>query len=359
MGFLFGSKSKKKLKATDEPTEKAAERTNDAPDEEAVAEIDDERVAEPLEVSPEIAPEAELDEAAPDDVQQPKDVNLGGDGVELEDWHPPLDSESGPTDGKDDEIVMSFESVMAPDKGKKKNPRDTKLFKSLLSSLYDAVLIVDLKGTVIESNPRAEKFFEYTQAELWNTHCSELIEAISTRVLNKIQQHAESGRFTVINVNCRRKNGSTFPAEIAVSKIHMLHEGDLIFSIRNLEKREKGKGEYEMELEGFRFAGAGLVLCNLDGLIECVNPAFIRLLQYDREDEVENSNLRDFCQQPEVVDEFLKPGSKEGAWIGRLKMRSGKGWDREFIATAVQSSYKEGLHFILTMTPVPKQIIAS
>jgi PAS domain-containing protein len=160
-------------------------------------------------------------------------------------------------------------------------------------------------------------------------------------------------------VTCRRKNGSTFPAEIAVSKIHMLHEDDLIFSIRNLEKREKGKGEYEMELEGFRFAGAGLVLCNLDGLIECVNPAFIRLLQYDREDEVENSNLRDFCQQPEVVDEFLKPGSKEGAWIGRLKMRSGKGWDREFITTAVQSSYKDGLHFILTMTPVPKQIIAS
>lgn len=331
MGFLFASKAKSK-KPSNSDRQKAA-KSQSPSDEKVGAEIKVGAAAQESGKASGVKPARDLAQPAS-----------------------PPSSESASVEG---DIDLAFDKILAPETSSKKRGRDRTLFKSLLASLYDAVLIIDSKGAVIENNPRAEKFFEYNQSELWNMRCSELIAAISQRVLSKIQQHAESGRFTVVNATCRRKDGTTFPAEIAVSKIHMLHEDDLIFAIRNLEKREKGKGGYEMELEAFRFAGAGVAICNLDGLIECVNPAFLRLLQYDQEGDVVDSNIRELCQEAGMADAFLDFGSNDGTWIGRLQMISGKGFKREFIATAVQSGYKDGLHFILTLTPVPRQVIAS
>ncbi|MCA1809114.1 MAG: PAS domain-containing protein [Lentisphaerae bacterium] len=102
----------------------------------------------------------------------------------------------------------------------KEQTRDRSLYKAVLASLYDAVIIVDHKGFIIASNGRAERFFGHSEADFWNLPCCNLITGFNPLVLGKIRAHVASGRFTVLNANCRRKDGSSFPAEIAISKIH-------------------------------------------------------------------------------------------------------------------------------------------
>lgn len=237
--------------------------------------------------------------------------------------------------------------------------RDISLFKSLLSGLYDGVLILDAKGAVINSNRRAEFFLGYTEQELWGMQCEELVVGINARVLYKLHAHAEEGRFTVVNATCKRKDGTTFPAEIAISRIRLLNEGDLIFSIRNIERREKVREHRGLEEEAMRNTGASVAVCSLEGAIEFANPAFVRLLGLAEDQDVLKHMIGDFCASYEQVNAMMHAPSSQGSWLGTLELVTPKGARREVLASAALSQLHRGAaaRIVLTMIPVPKAVV--
>jgi PAS domain S-box-containing protein len=237
--------------------------------------------------------------------------------------------------------------------------QDRSLYRALLAGLYDAVLIIDPKGFIIGSNPRVETFFGYTEADLWDKACVELIPKMTPKVQAKIRIHTESGRFTVVNATGHRKDGGTFPAEIAISRIHLLHEGDLIFSIRNLERREKARVKHEMALEALQSCAAGVVVCRTDGRVEFVNPAFLQLLQYEEEKDVLKGFIGDFCTCVESATAMVRTPSSHGTWMGTIGMNTNKGIARDFLATSAMKTRKRGeSHLVITLTPLPRAVVA-
>ncbi len=236
--------------------------------------------------------------------------------------------------------------------------RDISLYKSLLGGLYDGVLILDAKGGVIASNRRAEQFLGYTEQELWGMQCEELVVGINTRVLYKLHAHAEEGRFTVVNGTCKRKDGTSFPAEIAISRIRLLNEGDLIFSIRNIERREKVREQRGLEEEAVRSTGAGVAVCSIEGAIEFANPAFLKILGQPNEQEVIKHMIGDFCSSYEQVNTMMHAPSPQGNWLGTLELVTPKGLKREVLVTAALSQLHRGAtsRIVLTMIPLPKAV---
>ena len=238
----------------------------------------------------------------------------------------------------------------------KERTKDRSLYKSLLAGLYDAILILDHRGTTIGSNGRAESFFGYDVAELWSKPCTELIAAITPRVLNKIQMHAESGRFTVVSAACTRKDGTTFPAEIAISKIDLLHEGDLILSIRNQERRARAKTIHDLQQDALSCAGAGIAVCGIDGMIEMINPALTKLLQLERSGDACKRFIGDFCTSHDAASAVMHAPSAQGNWLGEMEILTAKGFVRRVLATAAISEKKT--HIVLTLTPIPTKLTA-
>lgn len=236
--------------------------------------------------------------------------------------------------------------------------RDISLYRSLLAGLYDGVLIFDSKGSIIGSNQRAEYFLGYSERELWGMQCEELVVGMNARVLYKLHSNAEAGRFSVVNGTCKRKDGTTFPSEIAISRIRLLNEGDLIFSIRNVERREKVREQREMSEEAIRYAGAGIVVCSTEGSIEFVNPAFLKLMSVENEMDVLKHMIGDFCSSYEVVKAMMHTPSTQGIWLGSLELVTPKGGRREVTVSAALSQVRRGgvPRLVLTMTPVPKAI---
>ncbi len=231
--------------------------------------------------------------------------------------------------------VPAPSAAPAPAAGEKLDrSRDRSLYQAILSSLYDAVVIVDSKGYIIASNGRAEKFFEYPAEDFWNLPCGELITAFNPMVLAKIRDHVSNGRFTVINANCQRKDGGTFPAEIAISSIHYLNPGDLLMTIRSLERRKKAEDRRELELDAVRHTCLGLMVCNRDGLIEYVNPACVRLLQFENEHQVNRRFLGDFCESLKAAEQMLRAPSAASNWFGRASFRTGRDHSLEFTVTS-------------------------
>ncbi len=235
---------------------------------------------------------------------------------------------------------------------------DISLYKNLLSGLYDGILIFDEKGHLIGSNQRAEQYLGFTGQELWGMQCDELVVGINTRILYKLRANAEAGRFTIVNGNCKRKDGATFPAEIAISRIHLLNPGDFIFSIHNVERREKVRDQRELSHEAIQSAGAGIVVCTQEGAIEFVNPAFLKILNIDSEQAVLKRLIADFCNSYELVFAMLHAPSTQGTWLGTLKLTTSKGGTCEVMVTSALSQERHGAEprLVLTMTPLPKAI---
>lgn len=237
--------------------------------------------------------------------------------------------------------------------------RDISLYRNLLAGLYDGLLILDSKGNVIGSNQRAEFFLGYNEQELWGMQSDALIAGINAKVLYKLQSNAESGRFTMVNGTCKRKDGSSFPAEIAISRIRMFNEGDLIFSIRNIERKEKAREQREMSEEAIRYAAAGILVCSTEGIIEFANPAFLKLMNVEDEHDILKHTIGDFCPSYEGVNAMMHAPSTQGIWVGSLELVTPKGIKREVSVTAALSQIRRGgiQRLILTMTPIPKAIV--
>jgi len=124
---------------------------------------------------------------------------------------------------------------------KKKKRGGESLYHELLESVYDAVVITDLAGRICEVNHRAVEFLRFELRELKSMHIFSLIMGADDSLLDTIRQNVDDERFTLAEATCERKDGTRFPAEIAINLIHISKRGELCFFIRDVSLRKEAE----------------------------------------------------------------------------------------------------------------------
>ncbi len=124
------------------------------------------------------------------------------------------------------------------------------MFRVLLQGLYDAVLLTDRKGNINEANRRAEKLTRFSAEELQQMRISQLVAGLDESLLAQVSENLRKGLFTVLDATCYRRDGNTFPAEIAVSRIRLVDEYFLVLSIRNIKRRLEAEESIRKEVAG-------------------------------------------------------------------------------------------------------------
>ncbi len=122
-------------------------------------------------------------------------------------------------------------------------------FEQLLQSIYDAVLVTDIKGRILVFNSRALDFFLLDYDEMVGRKIVELISGADTSLLEAISSNLEEHRYTLIEAHCVRKDKSLFPAEIAVNRLDLFPEGNLCFFIRDITVRKRAQEALEEAVE--------------------------------------------------------------------------------------------------------------
>ncbi len=122
---------------------------------------------------------------------------------------------------------------------------DASDYQRLLQSIYDAVLITDASGIVRECNQRAIDFFRWPDADLIGVAVPSLISGADDAVVGTIRKNLTEHRYTLIEGTCKRKDGSTFPSEIAVNRLDTDLEGRLCFFIRDVSVRKRAQDALE------------------------------------------------------------------------------------------------------------------
>jgi len=141
------------------------------------------------------------------------------------------------TEVKSDTLVMTT--------GRIRECRRSPEYDKLLQSIYDAVLITDTRGRIIDFNSRSVDFLLCAEEELAGSNILGLISGADETLLTSIKQNLQDHRYTLIEAYCVRRDKSIFPAEIAVNKIDLDSDGQLCFFIRDVTVRKRAQDALE------------------------------------------------------------------------------------------------------------------
>ena len=173
------------------------------------------------------------------------------------------------------------------------------LFRQLLAGMYDAVLITDPNGHLLEINPRAKEFFQYEIDEVLDRPISLLIPGVTPAIVERIRDGLEQARHMMLDAGCLRKDGTSFSSETTVSLIDLLDPGDLVFTIRNTERRRRQLDIFRTKENAAGASQSALFACSGDGRFRWVNRAFLETFGYEDEEAVLKLSFVDvFADEP-------------------------------------------------------------
>ena len=212
-------------------------------------------------------------------------------------------------------------------------PKDRKsLFRQFLAGMYDAVVITDPNGHIIEINPRAEEHFGYTQDEVIDRPISVYIPGLAPEIVQRIRRGLDQDRHMVLDANGLNKDGSKFACEVTVSMIDLMDPGDLVFTVRNTERRRRQLEAFRSKENCFNVAQYALFACAPDGRFRWVNAAFVEMFGVD--DDVQKYSFADFMDDEPLPTLFAQALAGE-ANATRIRAENAEGGEGEEVEIAL------------------------
>ncbi len=196
-------------------------------------------------------------------------------------------------------------------------PKDRKsLFRQFLAGMYDAVVITDPNGHILEINPRAEEYFGCSQEDVIDRSIAFFIPGLSPEIVQRIRKGLANDRHMLIDANGESSDGTKFACEVAVSIIDLMDPGDLVFTVRNVERRRRIMEMLRAKETAFQISQAALFSCDVDGRFTHVNDAFLKMFGLEDENDACSHVFTDYMNDDPLPDNFRKAVAGEESTVG-------------------------------------------
>jgi len=199
------------------------------------------------------------------------------------------------------------------------------LYKQLLRGLYDAVFVTDPKGHVIDSNERVSDAFQFDKNDVWDMEIGKLIPGITPQLLARVKQGLAENRHVLIDARCVRKDGTVFPAEVAISLLDLINEGDMVFSVRNVERRKRQSQLLRSLQNAVGNDLAAVALCDREGIVTYASASLRTLWGCGADEQIIGQPLAGLWPDDPHADVPLKSALAGQRWLGTLKATARQG----------------------------------
>ncbi len=187
----------------------------------------------------------------------------------------------------------------------------TALIETILGTVADGIITLEAAGGMLATvNPAAERMFGYTATELIGKNVSLLVPALNrTSAANGLEyykpseEERASGRGR--EVMGRRKDGSLFPIEIAVSEMELAGRSYFTALLRDITVRRQAevallKGE-SLQNAIFNSANFSSIATDAQGVIQIFNVGAERMLGYTAAEVMNKITPADISDPEEVI----------------------------------------------------------
>jgi PAS domain S-box-containing protein len=216
--------------------------------------------------------------------------------------------------------------------------RFEEMLRSVVDHVIDGIITIDAQGTIESFNAAAEKLFGYGAAAVIGQNVKMLMpEPYHGQHDGYIHNYLATGQAKIIGIGRevvgKRKDGSTFPMELAVSEFRIGPRQFFTGIVRDITERKQLEHEVRKRLQELAEAEErmrsvvnhvidGIITIDERGCVESFNPAAEQLFGYRRE-EVVAENVRMLMPQPYhgehdgYIHNYLSTGQPKIIGIGR------------------------------------------
>ncbi|GAB6043546.1 ATP-binding protein [Endothiovibrio diazotrophicus] len=116
-------------------------------------------------------------------------------------------------------------------------------FRALVDNAVDSLLVFDRRGRIVDANRHAEEAFGYHREELLTLNLADVAESCSEGGVEEIwRKVTRDGAGTCEGV-CRRRDGSTYPAETRVGPVEWEGGRVMLALVRDVGERKQLEGQ--------------------------------------------------------------------------------------------------------------------
>jgi PAS domain S-box-containing protein len=121
---------------------------------------------------------------------------------------------------------------------------------------------------------------------VWDKPVSVLVPGVSARMVERIRKGLAESRHVMLDARCQRQDGSGFLAEVTISVIDLINAGDLVFTVRNTERRRRQWEALRSKANAFENAQSACFVCDGNRQFRAVNRAFLEMFDLAGEEAV-------------------------------------------------------------------------
>ena len=203
--------------------------------------------------------------------------------------------------------------------------------RAILAAAVDAIIIIDERGTIESLNVAAEKLFGYTADEMIGRNVKMLMPApYKAEHDGYLRNYNTTGQKKIIGIGREvvglRKNGETFPMDLAVSEVRQGERRLFTGIVRDITERKKQETqlvESEARMRAILAAAVdAIIIIDERGTIESQNAAAVKLFGYSAE-EMLGKNVKMLMPAPYKAEHdgylrnYTTTGQKKIIGIGR------------------------------------------
>jgi PAS domain S-box-containing protein len=205
---------------------------------------------------------------------------------------------------------------------------------TIVNNVVDGIVTVDEDGTIESINQSAERMFDYGESEVLGREFTVLLEERCRSTYRQQMSSGAAGK-VIRSFSCdecdgglgRRRDGSTFPIELAITQVTVKGQRLLIHIVRDVSERKQADQKQRLAASVFESASEGILVTDVDGTIQSVNPAYTAITQY-RAEELLGKNprlLKSGTQDQQFYERMWASISGSGHWQGEIWNRRKNG----------------------------------
>lgn len=201
--------------------------------------------------------------------------------------------------------------------------------RAVLDNALDGIIVIDENGSIETFNHAAERMFGLTADEAVGQNVTLIMPEPHASEHNAyLQRYRDTGEARVIGIGREveglRKDGTTFPMELAVSELWLGNQRKFVGITHSLEEKKRLEDDRN---QFFRLSLDMICIANFDGYFIQLNPVWERIMGY---------TIDELLAKPFI--EFVHPDDREATMAQAARLAQG----HEMISFENRYRTKEG-----------------